>query len=91
MTPFAQSILANARREATATQQQPDALLAEWLAAVLLDTAGVIDGVCPGFLRRPPRHEVREPKVQRPVVDVIAAPMQQRPATSAAGVDEVGV
>lgn len=88
---FAQSILADARREATATLQQPDALLAEWLAAVLLDTGAVIDGVCPGFLRRPPRHEVRAAKVQRPVVDVIAAPTPQRPATSAAGVDEVGV
>ena len=71
MTPFAQSLLAQARHHAQATRQQPDAVLAEWLAAVLADVARPLEGVSPGYLRFAPRGRVREPKEQRPVVDAV--------------------
>jgi hypothetical protein len=77
MSPLAQSLLASARREAVASKSQPDVILAETLAAVLSDTGKVIDGVSPGFLRRPPRHEVRAPKVERPVIE--KTPIEELP------------
>lgn len=71
MTPLAQSLLAAARRAAIATGRQPDVILAEDMAVLLEDMARSVDGICPGFMRRAPRHVVKAAKVQRPVVDQV--------------------
>lgn len=66
-----EDLLTKCRRIARETQQQPDVILAEDMAVLLEDMARSVDGICPGFLRRQPRHQVRAAKVQRPVVDAV--------------------
>lgn len=76
MTALSAQLLANARFEANQTRLEPgakqsDEILAIFAASLLEDTGRVLPGVTPGFLRLPPRHEVRPAKEHRPAIDAL--------------------